>query len=66
MTTQRTSAPRCALCGSPMREERGMARENLGMVERWWTCPRCLHRQTTVEEEGGRDRPEGSEACTSM
>lgn len=64
--TQRASAPRCPLCGAEMREERGMGRENLGMVERWWTCPRCLHRQTTIEEEGGRDRPEGSEACTSM
>ena len=35
-----------------MREERGMARENLGMVERWWMCPSCLHRETTIEEEG--------------
>jgi len=33
-----------------MREERGMERENAGMVQRWWTCPRCLHRQTTIEE----------------
>lgn len=49
-----------------MREELGMERENAGMVERWWSCPRCIHRQTTVEEEGGRDRPEGSEACASM
>ena len=62
----RSSAPRWPLCGTEMREELGMERENAGMVERWWTCPRCLHRQTTIEEEGGRDRPEGSEACTSM
>lgn len=31
-----------------MREERGMARENLGMVERWWMCPSCLHRMVTI------------------
>lgn len=66
MTTQRTSAPRCPLCGAEMREELGMERSHEGITQRWWTCPRCLHRQTTIEEEGGRDRPEGSEACTSM
>ena len=53
---ERTSAPRRPLCGAEMREERGMARENLGMVERWWTCPRCLHRSvTTVEDEEGEN-----------
>lgn len=25
-----------------------MARENLGMVERWWMCPSCLHRMVTI------------------
>lgn len=50
---ERTSgAPRCPLCGAEMREERGMGRRNAGLVRRLWTCPRCLHRQTTVEEEG--------------
>lgn len=44
----RDSAPRCPLCGAEMREERGMARENLGMVERWWMCPSCLHRMVTI------------------
>ena len=42
-----------------MREELGMGRENAGLVQRWWTCPRCLHRQTTVEDEeepNGRDK----------
>lgn len=60
MTTQQTSdAPRCPLCGAEMREELGMGRENAGLVQRWWTCPRCLHRQTTVEDEeepNGRDK----------
>lgn len=60
-----SGAPRCALCGSPMREELGMERSHEGLVQRWWTCPRCLHRQTTVEEEGGRGRQEEGE-CTSM
>ena len=36
-----------------MREERGMGRENEGLVQRWWTCPSCLHRETTVEEVRG-------------
>jgi len=49
-----------------MREELGMERSHEWLVQRWWTCPTCLHRQTTIEEEGGGDRPEGSEACTSM
>lgn len=50
----RTSgAPRCPLCGAEMREELGMGRENAGMVQRWWTCPQCLHRETTVEEVRG-------------
>jgi hypothetical protein len=35
-----------------MREERGMERENLGMVERWWSCPSCLHRMVTTEDMG--------------
>lgn len=47
----RTSAPRCPLCGERMREELGMGRSNAGLVLRWWTCPRCLHRETTVEED---------------
>lgn len=25
-----------------------MARENLGMVERRWMCPSCLHRMVTI------------------
>lgn len=53
MTTQRTSAPRCPLCGAGMREELGMERDNAGLVQRWWTCPRCLHRMTTVEDVCG-------------
>lgn len=48
----RTSAPRCPLCGAEMREESGMERENLGMVERWWMCPSCLHRMVTTEDMG--------------
>ena len=55
----RTSpAPTCPLCGAAMREERGMERERRGRVERWWTCPRCLHRMTTEDEEepNGRDK----------
>lgn len=66
MAGTHSGAPRCALCGSAMREELGMERSHEWLVQRWWTCPRCLHRQTTIEEEGGGDRPEGSEACTSM
>jgi|GEM_PF-3597302 len=63
----RVSAPRCPLCGAEMREERGMGRENFGMVERWWTCPSCLHRETTIDSEGGEWRPEeGGQQCTSM
>lgn len=58
----RTSAPHCPLCGAEMREERGMERENAGMVERWWTCPRCLHRSVTTEDlregEDGIQHPE--------
>lgn len=49
----RTSAPRCPLCGAGMREELGMGRDNAGLVQRWWTCPRCLHRQTTIEDVCG-------------
>lgn len=47
-----SSAPRCPLCGAEMREERGMERSHEGITQRWWTCPRCLHRQTTVDGEG--------------
>lgn len=47
----RSKAPRCPLCGAEMREERGMGRENAGLVQQWWTCPSCLHRETTIEEE---------------
>jgi len=36
-----------------MREELGMERDNAGLVQRWWTCPRCLHRMTTVEDVCG-------------
>lgn len=46
--TREGDAPTCPLCGETMREERGMARENLGMVERWWMCPSCLHRMVTI------------------
>ena len=46
----RASAPSCPLCGAEMREERGMERENAGLRQRWWTCPNCLHRETTIEE----------------
>lgn len=28
-----------------------MERENAGLVQRWWTCPSCLHRETTIENE---------------
>lgn len=55
----RTSAQRCPLCGAEMREELGMERSHEGITQRWWTCPRCLHRQTTVEDEeepNGRDK----------
>lgn len=48
----RTSAPRCPLCGAEMREERGMGRSHEGITQRWWTCPRCLHRMTTIDREG--------------
>ena len=51
-----SGAPRCALCGSEMREELGKERRNEGMVMRWWMCPRCLHRQSTITDEGGRRR----------
>ncbi len=44
------------LCGAEMREERGKERRNEGMVMRWWMCPRCLHRQSTITDEGGRRR----------
>lgn len=59
----RTSdAPRCPLCGAEMREERGMERENAGLVQRWWTCPNCLHRSVTTENlregEDGIQHPE--------
>ena len=63
----RTSAPRCPLCGAEMREELGMERENAGLRQRWWTCPRCLHRQTTIDGDGGEGRhEEGRQQCTSM
>jgi hypothetical protein len=42
-----------------MREERGMEKSNAGLVERWWSCPRCLHRMATTEDEeepNGRDK----------
>lgn len=51
----RASAPRCPLCGAGMREELGMRRENAGLVQRWWTCPMCLHRETTIEDEEGEN-----------
>lgn len=69
MTTQQTSdAPRCPLCGAGMREELGMERDNAGLVQRWWTCPSCLHRQTTIDGDGGEGRhEEGRQSeCTSM
>lgn len=44
-----------------------MARENAGLVQRWWTCPSCLHRETTVDEGSGQGRrEEGGRECTSM
>lgn len=54
MTTQQTSgAPRCPLCGAGMREELDKERHNAGLVQRWWTCPSCLHRETTIEDVCG-------------
>jgi transposase-like protein len=47
-----SSAPRCPLCGAEMREELGMERRNEGLVQRWWTCPKCLHRSVTTEDTG--------------
>lgn len=63
-----SGAPRCALCGSPMREELGMERSHEGRVQRWWHCPNCCHRQTTIEPEGWESPAdgEGSDSCTSM
>ena len=59
--------PTCPLCGEAMREERGMERANAGLVERWWSCPRCLHRMATVDEWSGQGRrEEGGRECTSM
>lgn len=57
----RSSAPRCALCGSPMREELGCKREYLGCVERAWSCPRCLHRMTTEDVMGDGGEPSPSD-----
>lgn len=42
--------PTCPLCGETMREERGMERSHEGITQRWWTCPRCLHRMVTTED----------------
>lgn len=56
--------PTCPLCGERMREERGMERMNAGLVQRWWTCPNCLHRQTTIDGDCGNhaQRKEGGNA----
>lgn len=57
--------PTCPLCGADMREELGMERRNEGLVQRWWTCSNCLHRQTTVSEDGGARPEEGRQQCIS-
>lgn len=57
--------PTCLLCGSAMREELGMERSHEGITQRWWTCPNCLHRQTTVSEDGSARPEEGRQQCTS-
>jgi hypothetical protein len=50
-----------------MREELGMERSHEDITQRWWTCPNCLHRQTTIDGDGGNRRPgEGRQQCTSM
>jgi transposase-like protein len=56
--------PTCLLCGETMREELGMERRHEGLVQRWWTCPRCLHRQTTIDSDCGNNaqRKEGGNA----
>lgn len=44
-----------------------MEQRNTETMKRWWTCPNCLHRQTTIDSEGGEWRPEeGGQQCTSM
>lgn len=58
--------PTCLLCGETMREELDMERRHEGLVQRWWTCPRCLHRQTTIDGDGGGGRhEEGGRQCIS-
>lgn len=58
--------PTCLLCGAVMREELGMERSHEGLVQRWWTCPRCLHRQTTIDSDEDDSRTdEGRQQCIS-
>lgn len=47
----------CPLCGHEMRPERGTERHNEGLVERWYACPNCCHREVSIESEerGGED-----------
>jgi DNA-directed RNA polymerase subunit RPC12/RpoP len=67
MAASREERPRCILCGTEMREELGMERSHEDITQRWWTCPNCLHRQTTIDGDGGNRRPgEGRQQCTSM
>lgn len=65
--TREGDAPVRPLCGAEMREELGKERETAGLAQRWWTCPRCLHRQTTIDSDGGEGHhEEGRQRCTSM
>jgi hypothetical protein len=41
----------CPLCGHEMRPERGTERRNEGLVEMWYSCPKCCHRQVSIERE---------------
>lgn len=62
-----SDAPRCVLCGHEMRPERGTERRNEGLVQRWWSCPNCCHRQSVTTNDGpGIDGDERRYPCTSM
>lgn len=64
--TRGGDAPTCPLCGASMREELGMERSHEDITQRWWTCPNCLHRQTTIDGDGGGCRhEEGERQCAS-
>lgn len=65
--TRASDAPTCMLCGRKMRPERGTERMNEGLVQRWWFCPNCCHRQSVTEDcgQGGRI-DERQSKCTYM